>query len=181
VVIEAISDRSEALARHERLDARLTDIWAGYVPPALPVAEQALALALTEAGLALQRTTLDVLDRVRDTVRRIRQPTRRRSFTVTTTVGFASLWLVPRLPRFTALRPDVDVRLSAGNRMMDLERDDIDVIDQRIDCCGGIAPDARQRREVGGPALAGDDGVWIRIQNSSQNFKTLGLYLRNMS
>ena len=48
MVIEAISDRSEALARHERLDARLTDIWAGYVPPALPVAEQALALALTE-------------------------------------------------------------------------------------------------------------------------------------
>jgi DNA-binding transcriptional LysR family regulator len=85
------------------------------------------ALALTDAGQALYRTTLDVLDRLRETTRRLRAPARRRTFTVTTTVGFASLWLVPRLPRFTAAHPGVDVRLSAVNRMVDLEREDIDV------------------------------------------------------
>lgn len=85
------------------------------------------ALALTDAGQLLHRTTLDVLERLRDTARRLRQPTRRRMLTVTTTVGFASLWLVPRLPRFTAVHPEVDVRLSADNRVVDLEREDVDV------------------------------------------------------
>ncbi|MCA3180650.1 MAG: transcriptional regulator GcvA [Burkholderiaceae bacterium] len=85
------------------------------------------ALALTDAGQALYRTTLDVLERLRETTRQLRAPTARRTFTVTTTVGFASLWLVPRLPRFTAAHPGVDVRLSAVNRMVDLDREDIDV------------------------------------------------------
>lgn len=122
------------------------------------------ALALTEAGQALQRTTLDVLDRVRDTVRRIRQPSRRRSFTVTTTVGFASLWLVPRLPRFTALRPDVDVRLSAGNRMMDLERDDIDVAVRflPIDRAIGSPLFGEEVQPVCAPALARDPARPLR-------------------
>ncbi len=85
------------------------------------------ALALTEAGQALHRTTVDVLERLRETTRRLREPSRRRTFTVTTTVSFAALWLVPRLPRFTALHPEVDVRLSASTRIVDLDREDIDV------------------------------------------------------
>jgi LysR family glycine cleavage system transcriptional activator len=85
------------------------------------------ALALTPAGESLRSATLEVLDRLRETVRRLRRPGARRTFTVTTSVGFASLWLVPRLPRFTAAHPDVDVRISAVNRMVDLDREDIDV------------------------------------------------------
>jgi DNA-binding transcriptional LysR family regulator len=85
------------------------------------------ALALTDAGQSLFRTTVDVLERLRDTVHRLRPAVGRRSLTVTTTVGFASLWLVPRLPRFTAAHPEVDVRIAAANRMMDIEREDIDV------------------------------------------------------
>jgi LysR family glycine cleavage system transcriptional activator len=85
------------------------------------------ALALTEAGQSLYHTTMDVLVRLRDTVHRLRPVGRRRSLTVTTTVGFASLWLVPRLPRFTAAHPEVDVRIAAANRIMDIEREDIDV------------------------------------------------------
>jgi len=85
------------------------------------------ALALTDAGQTLYRTTLDVFERLRDAARRLREARGRRSFTVTTTVGFAALWLVPRLPRFTVAHPGLDVRISAGNRVMDLERDDIDV------------------------------------------------------
>lgn len=85
------------------------------------------ALVLTEAGQQLYRTTLDVLERLRDTVERLGAASRRRSVAVTTTVGFASLWLLPRLPRFTTAFPDVDVRISASGRQVDLDREDIDV------------------------------------------------------
>ncbi len=47
--------------------------------------------------------------------------------TVTTTGGFASLWLIPRLRTFTALHPDVDVRISASYKTINLERSLVDV------------------------------------------------------
>ncbi|MFN3571777.1 MAG: LysR substrate-binding domain-containing protein, partial [Polaromonas sp.] len=46
---------------------------------------------------------------------------------ITTTPGFASLWLIPRLARFTATHPGVDVRISATLEVLDLERSGIDV------------------------------------------------------
>ena len=51
----------------------------------------------------------------------------RRHLTVTTTSGFASLWLIPRLRGFTALHPDVDVRISATYKTVNLERSLVDV------------------------------------------------------
>ena len=50
-----------------------------------------------------------------------------RHLTVTTTSGFASLWLIPRLRRFTQLNPDVDVRISATYKTINLERGLVDV------------------------------------------------------
>jgi DNA-binding transcriptional LysR family regulator len=46
---------------------------------------------------------------------------------VTTTSGFASLWLIPRLRGFTALHPEVDVRISASLKVVNLERSLVDV------------------------------------------------------
>jgi LysR family glycine cleavage system transcriptional activator len=46
---------------------------------------------------------------------------------VTTTAGFAGLWLIPRLSSFVAANPGVDVRISAGNTLSNLERDGVDV------------------------------------------------------
>lgn len=46
---------------------------------------------------------------------------------ITTTPGFASLWLIPRLARFTASHPSVDVRISATLEVLDLQRSGIDV------------------------------------------------------
>jgi DNA-binding transcriptional LysR family regulator len=47
--------------------------------------------------------------------------------TVTTTVSFAALWLVPRLNDFRRLHPGIDMRLAATNEIQDLEREGIDV------------------------------------------------------
>ena len=51
---------------------------------------------------------------------------RPRTLTVTTTPGFASLWLIPRLSDFTRTHRDVDVRISATYDALDLERQGVD-------------------------------------------------------
>jgi DNA-binding transcriptional LysR family regulator len=47
--------------------------------------------------------------------------------TVTTTVSFASIWLVPRLARFRKENPRVDVRITATHEVVDIDREGIDV------------------------------------------------------
>lgn len=85
------------------------------------------ALELTPAGQVMQRAVVDCLERLRDATANVRAVTPLRMVSVTTTPGFASLWLIPRLARFSANHPQVDVRLSATFELLDLERSRIDV------------------------------------------------------
>lgn len=85
------------------------------------------ALALTDAGRLMHRTVTDCLERLRDATASLRQPTTMRQVAITTTPGFASLWLIPRLATFTASHPEVDVRISATLDVLDMERNAIDV------------------------------------------------------
>jgi LysR family glycine cleavage system transcriptional activator len=85
------------------------------------------ALALTDAGKVMQRAVSDCLERLRDATASVRATTSARQVAITTTPGFASLWLIPRLTRFTATHPGVDVRISATLEVLDLERSGIDV------------------------------------------------------
>jgi DNA-binding transcriptional LysR family regulator len=84
-------------------------------------------IELTEAGLALFGTAAHVLGQLDAAVERIRGEERSRALTVSTPVSFASLWLVPRLPAFRRAHPEVDVRISATNEIVDLERERIDL------------------------------------------------------
>lgn len=85
------------------------------------------ALHLTGEGEALQRVVADVLGRLADVCSEIRVVQRRPQVNLTAAVGIASLWLVPRLAAFQAAQPEVDVRISADNRVVDLEREGFDV------------------------------------------------------
>jgi DNA-binding transcriptional LysR family regulator len=85
------------------------------------------ALALTEAGQVMQRAVVDCLARLRDATASVRATQPGRQIAITTTPGFASLWLIPRLARFTASHPQVDVRISATLEVLDLQRSAIDV------------------------------------------------------
>ena len=60
------------------------------------------ALLLTDAGQLLYRTATDVLKQLEDTASRLMAQRSDNLVTVTTTVSFASLWLVPRLQNFRA-------------------------------------------------------------------------------
>lgn len=85
------------------------------------------ALQLTEAGHELYRATAQALRQLSDAAAKIRERGAGRTLTVTATIGFASLWLIPRLADFRSQRPDIDIRISADNRMLDLEREGIEV------------------------------------------------------
>src|SRR5262249_20317257 len=90
---------------------------------------------------------------------KLRGATAARTVTVTTTPGFASLWLIPRLNVYLQANPGVDVRISASYEMTNLERDGIDLAIR-------YAPDEEMAGEtalleeaivaVSSPALAAD-------------------------
>ena len=85
------------------------------------------ALALTEEGRALYSAATELLERLQSVTDRLRADGAAPHLTVTTTNGFASLWLIPRLRGFTTLNPDVDVRISASYKLVALERSLVDV------------------------------------------------------
>jgi LysR family glycine cleavage system transcriptional activator len=99
------------------------------------------ALRLTEAGQALQTTVTSALQQLQLVTEQLRQEKRQKAVVVTTTPGFAGLWLIPRLSDFTARHPGVDVRISAGLNLVHLERDGVDVA-VRYTATANVGPDA---------------------------------------
>jgi DNA-binding transcriptional LysR family regulator len=83
-------------------------------------------LTLTPAGEALLTSVQEVFRTLTRTVETIRVG-QRRPVTLSTTIGIAALWLVPRLSRFLAEHPEIDVRISANNRLVDIQREGIDL------------------------------------------------------
>lgn len=85
------------------------------------------ALELTEAGQVLQASATTALQQLQGVTEQLRLEKRHKAVVVTTTPGFAGLWLIPRLSDFTARYPGVDVRISAGLNLVNLERDGVDL------------------------------------------------------
>ena len=84
-------------------------------------------LTLTEHGRTLQRAAAELLERLQQVTDGLKAERSAPQLTVTTTNGFASLWLIPRLRGFTTRHPSVDVRISATYQMLNLERSLVDV------------------------------------------------------
>lgn len=85
------------------------------------------ALLLTVAGERLHAAVGNALagiDRMVDEIRGDRGPV---YVTVATYASFASLWLVPRLPEFQRAHPGIDLRIDAGDRMVDLQKEGVDL------------------------------------------------------
>jgi DNA-binding transcriptional LysR family regulator len=85
------------------------------------------ALRLTEEGQTLYHAVSDVLAQLHEVAGRLRRRPDNRTVVVTTTPGFAGVWLIPRLASFTAAHPEVDVRISAANNFVNLNRDGVDL------------------------------------------------------
>jgi LysR family transcriptional regulator, glycine cleavage system transcriptional activator len=98
---------------------------------------------LTGSGSALLRVVAPWLDRLDANVRQIRQSRGRRAVHLTTFPSFASLWLLPRIEAFQRAHPDLDIRVSANDRLVDLEDPEIDLALRH--CKPSVAPPGAQR------------------------------------
>ena len=82
---------------------------------------------LTLAGTQMLRGVVPLLQRLDTTVRQIRSARGRRHVSITTFASFASLWLLPRLALFQQAHPDIDIRISANDVLVELDDPDIDL------------------------------------------------------
>jgi len=85
------------------------------------------SLLLTDEGQRYYKAVRAALDDLRAATAAVRKDAGAAILTVSTTVTFASLWLVPQLAGFQSAQPAVQVRLVAENRMQDLDRERIDI------------------------------------------------------
>jgi LysR family glycine cleavage system transcriptional activator len=85
------------------------------------------ALVLTRPGAAFHGAVTGMLRELASAADALQAPHRQPGLTVSTTVSFASLWLIPRLSRFRAAHPTIDVYVSADDRVVDLGKGDVDV------------------------------------------------------
>jgi LysR family glycine cleavage system transcriptional activator len=69
----------------------------------------------------------DAFAGIHASVRRLRAHNDTGTLTVTASPSFAAKWLVPRLHRFQAQLPDIDVRISANDNVVDLLQGDFDI------------------------------------------------------
>jgi DNA-binding transcriptional LysR family regulator len=85
------------------------------------------ALLLTPAGAQMQQAVRQALATIDCSVDAIRGTGGARRLTLSTYPSFASLWLVPRLAHFQRLHPDIEIRLDASDRVVDLRAEDVDL------------------------------------------------------
>ena len=85
------------------------------------------ALRLTQAGQAALPPMRDGFDRLADAVELLRAQEDSGAVTVSLDPSFAAKWLVPRLDRFRAAHPELDVRLDATEKLADFQRDNVDL------------------------------------------------------
>jgi LysR family glycine cleavage system transcriptional activator len=84
-------------------------------------------LFLTDAAQGYLAEIRGAFDRIDEATRRLEAQDRAGVLNATVLPSFAAMWLLPRLGRFRAAHPDIDVRLSADGEMTDFARSDYDV------------------------------------------------------
>lgn len=85
------------------------------------------AVALTDAGKALAPGTSDAFQMLQSAWRAAARTVETGVLTVTAGPAFTAKWLAPRLFDFAQAHPEIELRFSAALRLMDFERDDIDI------------------------------------------------------
>ncbi len=84
-------------------------------------------LALTTDGATYLAQVADALRRLDRASVALRGEGQRRTLRLSVLASFAGNWLVPRLPAFERLHPDLDVAMEATTRYADFARDPVDV------------------------------------------------------
>ncbi|KVV56815.1 LysR family transcriptional regulator [Burkholderia territorii] len=84
-------------------------------------------IAFTPEGERLFRAADAALLSLQDTVASLAATRERQPVTITASIGVTALWLLPRLGRLQARLPDVDLRVAANDKVLDLRAEGIDL------------------------------------------------------
>ncbi len=85
------------------------------------------AIYLTREGQQYLAPVRAALDAIAEATRRLEVLDPRGPLTVSAIPSFVAKWLLPRLADFRAAHPDIDVRISADDRLVDFARHDVDL------------------------------------------------------
>ena len=85
------------------------------------------AIAFTPEGDRLFRSADAAVQQLQDAMGELSVAGADKPVVLGASIGVAGLWLLPRLARFQAANPGIELRLSASDRVVDLRHDDIDL------------------------------------------------------
>ncbi|UCH72847.1 MAG: transcriptional regulator GcvA [Rhodospirillales bacterium] len=86
------------------------------------------AIRLTEEGQQFVTEVRKALAHLATAMDKLAAPDAGGPLTVSVLPSFASKWLVPRLGRFRARHPEIEVRISPSIQLTDFQRDDVDLV-----------------------------------------------------
>ncbi|UCV20413.1 LysR substrate-binding domain-containing protein [Ferribacterium limneticum] len=85
------------------------------------------AIRFTPEGEQLFNAADSAMQLLQDALGVLEDNLRGRPVTITASIGFVGLWLLPRLGAFQAQHPEIEVRISANNQIVDLRKDGLDI------------------------------------------------------
>ena len=84
-------------------------------------------LYLTDAGQRCLPALTDSFDRMTEAVKLLEKQGTGGNIVISVPTAFGAKWLIPRLDRFHARHPSIDVRISSTSDVIEFRRDDVDI------------------------------------------------------
>jgi len=85
------------------------------------------AIKLTDQGRLIAPGLRDGFGRLSDTMKQLNRKRDGNILVISAGPAFTAKWLAPRLYRYMSLHPEVDTRISASLKLVDLATDDVDI------------------------------------------------------
>ena len=104
------------------------------------------SIHFTPEGERLFLSADTAMQQLQDTIGALQASQAHHPVTLTASISFVGLWLLPRLPNFQQQHPEIEVRLSANNNIVDLRHEGLDIA---IRYCAGDSMPTGARRLFG--------------------------------